>query len=95
VEDNVFISQGLARKSSIRCQNYYAAKEIVKNSDQLLTLSKVQADQLIDEEILQLKLPFKTTGIATQLYWHESNAQDPALQWLRAVIIELFPVQTN
>lgn len=91
VEDNIFIRQGLERRSSIRCQNYYAAKEIVKNSDQLLTLSKPQAEQLSDKALLQLKLPFETPRIATQLYWHESNAKDPALHWLRSVIIGLFP----
>jgi DNA-binding transcriptional LysR family regulator len=95
VEDSFFLSQGLTRKSTIRCQNYFAAKEIVKNSDQLLTLSKSQADQFIDDEVVQLDLPFETTGVSTQLYWHASNAHDPALKWLRDTVIDLFPQTTT
>lgn len=86
-EDTLFQQQGLARNVTVRCQNYFAAKEIVKTSDQLLTLPRMLAPQLTDPEVHQYNLPFKLPQFSVHLYWHQHSEQDAALAWLRNLLI--------
>jgi len=86
-EDTLFQERGLARNVTIRCQNYFAAKEIVKNSDQLLTLPRLLAKQLLDQDIVQCALPVALPRFSIHIYWHEHAEQDAALAWLRELIL--------
>ncbi len=85
-EDAFFNNLGLKRESKIRCQNYYAAREIVRNSDHLLTLPKMLAMQLLDSELILQPLPFELKPFTVSLYWHEHADNDDALSWLRDLI---------
>jgi len=87
-EDALFQERGLARSVTVRCQNYFAAKEIVKNSDQLLTLPHVLATQLVDSQLLLCALPVELPRLSVHLYWHEHAEQDAAVAWLRKLITE-------
>lgn len=83
IEDLMLQEQGLARKIAIRCQNFYAAKEILKGSDLLLTLPTRLAMRLCDAQLRILPLPFDFPSVSTHLYWHRNTEQDAALQWFR------------
>jgi len=91
VEDIYFQEQGLIRQTSIRCQNFLAARQILKTSNHLLTLAKLQANHLIDSELIIRPCPFAIPSFSTHLYWHENSDQDAALLWLRDLIIEILP----
>lgn len=82
-EDMLFQQQGIVRNISIRCQNYFAAKEVAKNSDQLLTLPRSLASQLIDSDIAVRPVPIELPNFNTDLYWHRQTENDAALIWLR------------
>ena len=90
VEDLLFQQQGLSRLIGIRCQNYYAAKGIVEDSDYLLTLPKLLATQMQIESLLVKPIPLDISNVATHLYWHKNTEQDEALSWLRKQFTELF-----
>ena len=90
IEDNLFQKQGLERRTTIRCQNYFAAKEILKNSNQLLTISSLMAEQLCDTELIIKPVPFKLPRFVISLYWHENTEEDSALIWLRQLLVSLF-----
>ncbi len=87
-EDSLFQDQGVERKSYIRCQNYYAAREIIRHSDELLTVPKLLAAQLTNDGLISKPAPFQLTPFPTSLYWHEHTESDAALSWLRNLIIE-------
>lgn len=87
-EDTLFQEQGVERKSHIRCQNYFAARELLRHSDQLLTVPKLLAMNLVDDGIVSLEAPFDLAPFPTSLYWHEHTENDAALRWLRNLIIE-------
>jgi DNA-binding transcriptional LysR family regulator len=87
MEDTFFQKKGLQRRSMIRCQNYLAATYILKSSDYLLTITKTMAEQLEDDEIQVLDMPFAIPSFATYLYWHSHTEEDAALSWLRKTII--------
>jgi len=86
IEDTFFQTQGLTRHSTIRCQNYFAATEIVKTSDQLLTVARTMSEQFIDDNIVVEPIPFNISDFGTYLYWHENTDQDSAASWLREII---------
>ena len=90
VEDSLIQKQNLVRQTTIRCQSYFAAREILRNSDQLLTLPRLLAEQFTEPDLILQAMPFSIRGLATHLYWHENTGQDPALIWLRKVIENLF-----
>ncbi len=87
-EDALFQERGVERKSLIRCQNYFAAREIVRESDQILTLPRLLALRLLEKGLAIKPVPFNLTPFPTSLYWHEHTENDAALSWLRNLIIK-------
>lgn len=95
VEDMWLQEQGKARQISIRCQNYYAAKAIVQDSDSLLTVPRSLATRLLETDLTIAPLPFNMPALSTHLYWHQNTELDGALLWLRKVLRKLFEDQLN
>lgn len=85
-EDIYFQEQGMARKIAIRCQSYYAAKAMLIDSDNLLTLPKSLAQQLTDINLMILDLPLPIPSLSTHLYWHQNTLDDAALSWFRKIL---------
>jgi DNA-binding transcriptional LysR family regulator len=90
-EDLLFQQQGLSRRISIRCQNYYAAQVMVADSNLLLTLPFILSKELMassasKHEVQQVPMPIKLTHIETHLYWHKNTQDDVALSWFRGVL---------
>jgi DNA-binding transcriptional LysR family regulator len=92
MEDTFFQQQGLERQTSIRCQNYFAAGKVLKSSNQLLTVSRLMAEQLVDSDLCIVEVPFALPTFGTSIYWHEHSEQDTALAWMRSVLVELKPL---
>ncbi len=90
IDDVVFAQRGLNRKTKMRCQSYQTAKQIITQTDLILTLPMSIAESLKDSELALLTLPLKVPEIETHLYWHGITEEDEALRWYRVVIIELF-----
>ncbi len=91
MEDTFFQQQGLERQTSIRCQNYFAAGKMLKSSNQLLTITRLMAEQLLDDDLCIADTPFNIPSFSTSIYWHEHTANDAALSWLRSVLMEMKP----
>jgi DNA-binding transcriptional LysR family regulator len=94
-EDILFQQQGLSRHISIRCQNYYAAKAMLIESDFLLTVpymlgKELMADSEQTDVLTEAPIPVKLTNIETHLYWHKNTQDDEALSWFRKVLSGLF-----
>ncbi|MFT2091569.1 LysR family transcriptional regulator [Paraglaciecola sp. 2405UD69-4] len=93
-EDILFQQQGYSRQINIRCQNYYAAKAIVAESEYLLTLPSQLGRELLGGKtqtpaLVLLDMPIATANIETHLYWHKNTEQDEALSWFRQVLSSL------
>jgi len=87
-EDELFQKQGFIRQTSIRCQNYYAAQTLLKDSDQLLTLPRLLGRHLLNEALILLAPPIDLPNFSCHLYWHENTEQDASLSWLRNLFIK-------
>jgi DNA-binding transcriptional LysR family regulator len=89
VEDLILQQQGLARQVVVRCQNYYAAKDMLKKTNWLLTAPTLLANRLVDNQLKVIGMPFPMPAIETHLYWHENTEHDTALFWFRRLLSEL------
>lgn len=90
VEDGLFREQGVSRKTTIRCQSYFAAIAVLQESDHLLTIPSLLARQFKHPGLICRAMPFRIPSFATHLYWHQNTEQDAALRWLREIIVDLF-----
>jgi len=92
MEDTFFQQQGLERQTSIRCQNYFAAGKVLKSSNQLMTVSALMAEQLVDHDLCIVEVPFALPSFDTSIYWHEHSEHDTALTWLRSLLVDMKPI---
>lgn len=87
-EDILFHERGHVRHTSIRCQNYYAAGELIKHSDLLLTLPRLMGMHLLDNDLSLLKPPIDLPLFSCHLYWHQHTEPDTSLSWLRTLFTQ-------
>ena len=90
VEDSELGRRGLQRKIKFRCQHYFAACEVVRDSDLLLTMPERYAriiSRLIPNRISAF--PIEIPTLETCLYWHARTDADPGNTWLRELIAKV------
>jgi DNA-binding transcriptional LysR family regulator len=89
-EDVALGRLGMSRRIRVRCQHHVTACEIVSQSDLLATMPRSQA-QIANQRTNNQLLPFpaEIPPIEMFLYWHANVDDDPATQWLRAMILDL------
>ncbi|WP_342355001.1 LysR substrate-binding domain-containing protein [Pseudoalteromonas fuliginea] len=90
IEDIALLQLSLNREVAIRCQTYFSAKEVIKNSPFLLTLPSMVASQLLDETLIARPVPTTMPTIYQHLYWHQNTDKDDALIWLRSQVESIF-----
>lgn len=84
VEDFALSRLGLQRRIRLRCQHFYAACQVVENSDLLLTMPATYAEQVArSNQICLLEPPPGLPEHDVHLYWHRAYEKEPALLWLR------------
>ena len=84
VEDFALNRSGQSRKIALRCQNYYAALQVVKDTDLLLTLPQSYARQMQRNGGIVIRpVPLELPPLDIHLYWHQKANRDPALMWLK------------
>lgn len=86
--DYALSSVGLNRTIGLRCQHYFAACQVVSQSDMLLTMPKHYAKVLVQHfSNLELQpLPFETPNIDVYLYWHKNHDNDAGNAWFRGFL---------
>lgn len=91
LEDFELNRMGLRRRIGLRCQHYFAACRVVRETDMLLTMPEHYAR--IANAPFGNRLhafPLATPSLDVHLYWHASADRDPANLWLRGQLDEVF-----
>jgi DNA-binding transcriptional LysR family regulator len=89
--------EGRKRRIVLRCQHYFAACQVVSETDMLLTIPQHYAETLNAGFNNRLHpFPLKSLQqLEIHMYWHESTENDPPNRWLREqikkVVAESFP----
>lgn len=89
VEDFELSRLGLQRDIRLRCQHYFAACQVVANTDLLLTMPASYARLLASHHGLAVMVtPTPLPPINVHLYWHKAYEQEPALVWFRQKLMQ-------
>jgi DNA-binding transcriptional LysR family regulator len=88
MEDFELGRHNLRRRIRLRCQHYFAACQVVSETDLILTMPESYA-RIINPQFNNQLLPFplKVPVFDTFLYWHVNAENDPANAWLRQQLI--------
>ena len=90
IEDVELSRVGLHRRIAMRCQQFFAACQVVTRTDLLLTMPEqyaYSANQNLPNKILPL--PIDMSPIDIYLYWHENVDVDPANIWFRELLVSI------
>lgn len=90
LEDFALLEKGINRQISVRCQNYFAAKQLLIGNELLLTAPSMIASQPLDTQLAVVALPFPLPKATTHLYWHQSATHDEAQRWFRHTLERCF-----
>lgn len=91
LEDFELNRQGLRRRIGLRCQHYFAACRVVSETDMILTMPEHYAriaNEPFGNELHAF--PLTAPSLDVHLYWHDSGERDPANEWLRGQLDEVF-----
>lgn len=91
LEDVELSRHGLQRPVRLRCQHYFAACRVVSQTDFILTMPERYghlANQQFGNQILGFPLAEPTLDV--YLYWHSNVENEPANQWLRNTLFDVF-----
>lgn len=91
LEDIELSRLGLQRRVRLRCQHYFAACQVVSQTDLILTMPERHA-RVTNPPFGNQLLPFpiETPQLDAYLYWHDSVSSQPANRWLREQLIASF-----
>ena len=88
LEDFELARRGLQRKVTLRCQHFFAASRVVRETDLLLTMPGRLAELLnLDDAYTLAPFPLDMPPQDLYLCWHANVDNDPANRWLREQII--------
>lgn len=77
---------GHKRHIAIRLQHYFAAPNIIRESDMALTVPRTLANRV---DLPCVEVPFLLESLDWHLYWHRSADSDSANRWMRGLIASL------
>lgn len=76
-----------SRDVKLKVTHYHVAVDIVRTTDLIATVPTNAARAALD--VTMLPLPFKVAPAEVRQFWHRRAHQDPANQWLRALMASL------
>ena len=88
--DMALATQGITRNIALRCEHYFAAINVVSQSDMIMTMPNSYA-MLLQQSmpIVVSPLPFEVPDLAVHMYWHKQAEDDPVNQWIRQKLLDI------
>lgn len=89
--DKLLEQAGVQRRIALRIPNFLGVASIIASTDLIATIPQGLGESFAQQHKLRvLPVPVKFPDYAVKQHWHERYHQDPANQWLRAVVAKLF-----
>lgn len=83
-EDYALSKMNHSRNIVISCQHFYAASQVVLDTDLLLTIPKIYAQSLNQENnYAMLPFPAESEPLESYIYWQKNSGQDPGQSWFK------------
>lgn len=87
--DEALAKLGTSRRIQLSVTNLTLLPGIVGSSD-LIAVMPDRSIDVTDKRLQVLPLPFKVSEQKVTMIWHEKNHRDPAHQWLRQKITDIY-----
>lgn len=79
-----------ARRQDVIAPNFTLVPELLLGTDRIATLPTRLANRLAKYyPVVKLPCPIPIPGFVEQIHWHRYQERDPALMWLRGLIVEI------
>ncbi len=79
-----------SRRQDVIAPNFTLVPELLLGTDRIATLPTRLANRLAKYyPVVKLPCPIPIPGFVEQIHWHRYQERDPALMWLRGLIVEL------
>ncbi len=89
--DEILARQGVQRRIRLRVPHFVALADIVASTDLIATVTQKFAERSAQYFGLKyVKHPVDLPEIQINLFWHSRYHRDPANQWLRTQVFDLF-----
>lgn len=89
--DEILAKRGVQRNIRLRVPHFVALADIVQSTDLVATVTEKFAQRSAASFGLKyIRHPVELPDIQINLFWHSRYHRDPASQWLRSLIFELF-----
>lgn len=93
--DELLVRRKVVRKVVLTVPHYVAVGHILHDSDLVATVPERLAQALLEPFGLSyVRHPAKLPEIAISLFWHGRYQKDPAISWLRSLIVRLHGERT-
>ena len=87
--DLLLKEQGRQRKIAIRVPHFFAALEIIANTDYMILVPGHFARRYVDKDKFEIiDPPFEIPTLEISMFWHARMHQDPLHHWFRNFIYE-------
>lgn len=91
IVDKLVEQAGIERRVAVRVPNFLGVAAIIANTDLIAVVPRGLGESFAQRHRLRvLPVPLKIPNYAVKQHWHERYHQDPANQWLRALVAKLF-----
>jgi DNA-binding transcriptional LysR family regulator len=81
---------GRQRKVVLSVEKFMLVPEILRNSDYVCTLPATLMTRF-ENALDMFELPYDDKGFSLRMAWHPRNHADPAVSWLRELVLRLVP----
>ncbi len=91
VIERKLVEHGIRRDVALRVPHFLVIPMVVANTDRIVTIPNRVATTFATLVKVRLHpLPFDIPSFDVAVYWHPRFREDPPLQWLRGLFVELF-----
>jgi DNA-binding transcriptional LysR family regulator len=89
--DEILDGNPIKRKVNLTVPHFVAVGHILQSTDMVATVPERLAHSMVKPFNLRyLPHPVKLPQIAINLFWHAKYHKDPANQWLRTLVFDLY-----
>lgn len=90
IVDNILRQQGIIRRIALHIPHFTILPQLISESDLLVTLpSRIAKLFQAYGNLKVLDIPVEIPSFKVQLFWHESQEEKAAQQWLRRILCEV------
>ncbi|MFS2103144.1 MULTISPECIES: LysR family transcriptional regulator [unclassified Ralstonia] len=91
--DSTILRAGMPRRVSLRVPHFVALGHILQSTDMIAVVPEAYATRTLKPfDLATAPCPAKIPDITINVLWHGRNHREPANQWLRQLLFEMFAI---